>query len=339
MRIFISHAFDDEVLASKMKTVLEKHEQIEVAYMAQKSPNFELEISDKITREIQDSDYLVAIITKTSKTKPSVHQELGFAQGVGIHKIPVVEKNAKKGVLLEGRDSIIFEREQFDDCCTTVLNYIIEKGPTRKQFTAEEGIFAQKSAHFRYELESELSQYMSSILAHYQINHDPGLYFDERGREEAHAILENFITDQNHMYEKITKLELVNLVKAYHDYDFLRRRIDGSKRFPCVDLFPDEQDSFLRLNERIVQVSNFSIDIHQYLQILMPNSIIEFNVTLEQIVKNNPNLPSLPQNLMSYIHDVMILIRAVLNLDRILLKIRRKFGDIAFKNTFDGDTV
>src|SRR6185437_12883234 len=110
MRIFISHAFDDEILATKMKSVLEKNAQIEVAYMAQKSPNFELEISDKITREIQDSDYLVAIITKTSKTKPSVHQELGFAQGVGIHKIPVVEKNAKKGVLLEGRDSIIFER-------------------------------------------------------------------------------------------------------------------------------------------------------------------------------------------------------------------------------------
>ena len=137
MRIFISHAFADEDLASKLQQILEKNEQITEAYMAQRKPDFEIEISDKITREIQNSDYLVAIITESAKQSPSVHQELGYAQGTKTMKIPMVEENATKGVLLEGKDTFDFERNNFHDACKKVLDHILKNGP-RKPYTQEE---------------------------------------------------------------------------------------------------------------------------------------------------------------------------------------------------------
>ena len=72
MKIFISHPIKDENLAVTLKNILEQEDEIEIAYIAQKIKKYEIEISNKITDQINDSDCLIAIITKNSISSASV---------------------------------------------------------------------------------------------------------------------------------------------------------------------------------------------------------------------------------------------------------------------------
>lgn len=132
MKVFISHPIDDEDLAVRLKNILEESPEIEEAYIAQKIKKYEIEVSKKITEQINKSDYVVALITKKAKSSASVNQELGFAQGVNVLKIPMIEKKAKKGVLIYGKDSEEFDRENFDQVCKKVRDYILQHGPEQK---------------------------------------------------------------------------------------------------------------------------------------------------------------------------------------------------------------
>lgn len=126
MKIFISHPIKDEYLATMLKTILEQEDEIEIAYIAQKIKKYELEISNKIIDQINDSDCLVAIITKNSISSASVNQELGYAQGKNIPKIPLIEKDAVQGVLIYGKDVEEFQRETFEDTCKQVRDYLLD---------------------------------------------------------------------------------------------------------------------------------------------------------------------------------------------------------------------
>lgn len=338
MRIFISHAFKDENLASELKKFLEKNEQIEEAYMAIRSPDFELEISEKVTKEIKNSDYLVAIITKTSKSRPSVHQELGFAQGTSVHKIPLIEKNAKKGVLLEGREHILFEKEKFQESCKKVLDYIITHGPTRRKFTEEEKNLAQESAHFRLKIEEETLTFLHNLL--YNLELTPNAYdiiFSKGGREKTYQLVENFVKEKESMYQKVGKLPFRNLFSIYDDFKLLKNNVEEAKNLPRSKLFFDEQDAFLKLNDRILEV-NSSIDLHEFFH----NSLkinVDYDTTFLKLIELRKDLPSLPNNLSLFVFDVRIITKVVVNMDKILLKIRKKFGDIAFKGVYDDEAA
>lgn len=145
MRVFISHPIDDEDLAMRLKKILEESPEIEEAYIAQKIKEYEIEVSKKITKQINKSDYVVALITKKAKSSASVNQELGFAQGVDVLKIPMIEKKAKRGVLIYGKDSEEFTRDNFDEVCKTVREHIIQHGPRQKSTDLseeeKEGVF------------------------------------------------------------------------------------------------------------------------------------------------------------------------------------------------------
>ena len=339
MRIFISHALDDEVLASKLKNFLEKHEQIEEAYMAVRSPAFELEISEKVTREIRNSDYLIAIITEASKYRPSVHQEIGFAQGINVHKIPLVEINAKKGVLLEGRDHISFDREKFDDACKQVLDYIIKHGPTRKKFTEEEEHFIQKSAHFRSKLDDEMITFLHGLIYDLQIHSDAyHLFSSNKGREKAHNILENFSKDKEIMYKKVGSLPLHKLFRISSDFDFFSRQIEDAKQLPHTELLLDEQDAFLKLNERILEARSSLVDLQGFFYNVLKTNV-DANITFSQLIKSRKDLPSLPNNLGGFVYNLHIITKATVKMDKILLQIRNKFGNIAFKIIYDDESA
>lgn len=339
MRIFISHAFKDENLASELKKFLEKNEQIEEAYMAIRSPDFELEISEKVTKEIKNSDYLVAIITKTSKSRPSVHQELGFAQGTSIHKIPLIEKNAKKGVLLEGREHILFEKEKFQESCKKVLDYIIIRGPTRRKFTEQEKNLAQESAHFRMKIEYETITFLHNMLYHLEIVPDAyDIISSNDGREKTHEILENFVKEKDSMYQKVGKLPFRNLFSIYDDFKLLKNNVEESKNLPCSKLFFDEQDAFLKLNDRILEVNSSSIDLHDFFYNILKINV-DYDTTFLKLIESRKDLPSLPNNLSLFAFDVRIITKAVVNMDKILLKIRKKFGDMAFKGVYDDEAA
>lgn len=131
MKIFISHPIKDEKLALELKSILESSNEIEEAFVAQRIKKYDIEISKKITEQIDSSDYVVGIITKNSINSASVNQELGYAQGTKKPKIPMIGKNAKKGVLIYGKDVEEFDSNNFVDVCKNVRDYIIEHGPTK----------------------------------------------------------------------------------------------------------------------------------------------------------------------------------------------------------------
>ena len=125
MRVFISHAFggDDEELAGTLKDDLE--EAGVGGYLAEETQRYDLLISDKIRREIEESDWLVAVITKRGQASASVHEEIGYALGKGIEVALMVEEGVREGgVLVHGREPEIFRRPEFGIHSRRVVRFI-----------------------------------------------------------------------------------------------------------------------------------------------------------------------------------------------------------------------
>ncbi|MCV0431477.1 toll/interleukin-1 receptor domain-containing protein [Nitrosopumilus sp.] len=137
MKVFISHTFanEDRTLSERLEKILAKMD-IE-GYLAEKSPEYDLLIRDKIRKEIEDSDHMVAIITNNAKESASVNQELGYALREGINPIIMIEKDATVGVLTHGIEPEIFQRDNFDEHCNKVRNFLLQKG-SRVKVTPEE---------------------------------------------------------------------------------------------------------------------------------------------------------------------------------------------------------
>ena len=125
MKAFISHAFGggDEPLANALK------EDLGAAgidgYLAEKAQRYDLLISDKIKQEIDESEWLVAIITKHSQASASVHEEIGYALGKGIRVALMVEEGVEKsGVLVYGREYEVFTVPEFGVHSKKVAGFI-----------------------------------------------------------------------------------------------------------------------------------------------------------------------------------------------------------------------
>ncbi len=133
LRVFISHKFvkDDQQLALTLQEILlENHIN---GYLAERKRKYELPIDEKIKNEINNSDYLVAIITKKSLLSPSVHQEIGYALGIKTPVLVMVEGNLEVGVLIKARDKEFFDRLNFEDRCKNILSHVTENGKKEKQ--------------------------------------------------------------------------------------------------------------------------------------------------------------------------------------------------------------
>lgn len=125
MTVFISHAFggDDERLASTLKKDLAAAK-ID-GYMAEQTQQYDLSIVDKIKQAIDESDWLVAIITEGGLASASVHEEIGYALGKGRKVITMREKNIEEsGVLIHGRDTLIFTRGEFKRYSLEAVEFI-----------------------------------------------------------------------------------------------------------------------------------------------------------------------------------------------------------------------
>lgn len=125
MKVFISHAFggDDEELAGVLKDNLAAAGLD--GYMAERTPRYNLPISDKIRREIEDSEWLVAIITERSHASASVHEEIGYAFGKGVEVTLMVEEGVEAaGVFTYGREYKRFRSSEFGAASREMAEYI-----------------------------------------------------------------------------------------------------------------------------------------------------------------------------------------------------------------------
>jgi hypothetical protein len=130
VKVFVSHSFADEDLATTLVNVL-KEKDID-GYMAQRRPDYEQFIHEKIRAEISASDYIVAILTSDSLKSASVNQEIGFALCKGIPIVIMKEKEAKLGVLTHGREPEEFTKEDFSKHCYAIRDYLLKYGTPRK---------------------------------------------------------------------------------------------------------------------------------------------------------------------------------------------------------------
>ena len=116
MKVFISHAFGggDEPLAN---TLMDDLEAAGIdGYLAEKTPRYDLPISDKIRQEIDKSDWLVSIITGRSHASASVHEEVGYALGTGVRVALMVEEGVEAaGVFTYGREYERFRAPEFGE--------------------------------------------------------------------------------------------------------------------------------------------------------------------------------------------------------------------------------
>ena len=125
MKVFISHAFGgaDEPLANALK------EDLGAAgiggYLAERTPRYDLPISDKIRREINESDWLVAVITGRSHASASVHEEVGYALGRGVKVALMVEEGVEvAGVFTYGREYAKFSVPKFGEHSSRMAKFI-----------------------------------------------------------------------------------------------------------------------------------------------------------------------------------------------------------------------
>lgn len=344
MKIFISHAFEDENLALKLKKILENDPSIDEAYMAQRSPDFDIEIADKITREIINSDYLVAIITKISKERPSVHQELGFAQGVETFKIPLVEedveRNNEKGVLLEGKDVILFEKNSFESACAKVLDYILKKGP-RPKYSKEDVEYVQKSAHFRYSIKNCLDEFLDSMIYHLrfvlQDNRELLQSIDYEDRMKVFENIFGFIDKEtNQLIDIFIHIQLDWFRGFNVDFNHFLVDVEEAKEFPNNDLFSQELDAFQKFNTKLSQLTENEFDIQKDVrEYLEDDKTLHYYDDFAEILETHPDLDPTP--LRNYfrmkLNYLVNLTKTVVILEQEIEKLHYKFGNLCLKDT------
>ena len=132
MTVFVSHKFvkTDQNLALILQNKLKEHKIS--GHLAERKKPYDSLVRDKIMKSIQNSDYLIAIITKEASRSASLNQEIGYALGSKVPVIIMRERNADHGVLTYGLQDEEFTRENFERPCENVIGYIIQNGSRNK---------------------------------------------------------------------------------------------------------------------------------------------------------------------------------------------------------------
>lgn len=97
-RVFISYSHEDSTLAN----IVRKHlTDIHVQPMSDVDIPDGARFSDEIRHQISYAHVFVSILTKNSKTRPWVHQELGYAMGLGVPILPLALDQLPEGMAQE----------------------------------------------------------------------------------------------------------------------------------------------------------------------------------------------------------------------------------------------
>jgi hypothetical protein len=129
--IFVSHSFSDLQIIEEMETAFE--ESSVKLYMANRDFNYGNELPAKIKRAIDNSDAVLAILTSNASESNSVNQEVGYAIGKEKLVVPMVEKGAKIGVLLEGLELVFFSLDKIREVFSDVSRYFSKLAASKEK--------------------------------------------------------------------------------------------------------------------------------------------------------------------------------------------------------------
>ena len=121
MKVFISYDTQDSLLAHRLRQIL--NDDGFEGYTFDVKPQYNSPLYEKIIREINDSNALVAIIT-ARPSSASVHQEIGYAIAKNIPVVMMMEKDADDGVLTFSKEKEVFMNDDFESSCERVVEYL-----------------------------------------------------------------------------------------------------------------------------------------------------------------------------------------------------------------------
>jgi hypothetical protein len=97
-RVFISYSHDDRPLAERLRmhlAAMDTRPEMDAAILAG------TKFSEEIRRKISNAHIFVSLLTTNSKARPWVHQELGFALGLGLPVLPLALDELPEGMAHE----------------------------------------------------------------------------------------------------------------------------------------------------------------------------------------------------------------------------------------------
>lgn len=227
-KVFITHAFggDDESFAATLKGDLGAVGLD--GYLAERTKRYDLLIHDKIRREIEESEWLVAIITKRSRASASVHEEIGYALGRGVRVALMVEKGVKEGgVLVYGQEQEVFAPHEFGASSKRVAESIRDSpraAPRQDPLGEEARAFLEK----RRLLDVESPDFAKNM--HFEI-----LYSESLGDAEKPVVLFTACPHDLHTRHDVATNEFIKWVESTSSVEVGGRRIHLLGDEPDID--------------------------------------------------------------------------------------------------------
>ena len=328
IKVFISYSQNDTKLATALKSILEESRKID-AFVFEQNMQYGMQIDEKITNEIDQSDYLIAIITQNTQGSASVNQELGYAQGRGIDKIVMIEEKAKKGVLTYGAECSEFTKINFKDKCTDVKKYILDNGP---KFTRDKQLIAE-SAHYRYEIEHIVFFFLNSVYYRFNISGDnsPGLISNCDESKPYIRQIEKFFNKRDaELVNRMAKINFEMYGKINSDLTSCKEQITSAERFPHEKLTQIEKEPITELKENIRLVGENYLDVEQYCRDTYNQKLFHF--TNCHGMKQSDRYDEIQRQLRFILNDLQKIISLTIKLAMLFLEYRKVFGQRAFKN-------
>lgn len=164
MKVFISHHLSkDEKLAGILLNSLKKRGIS--GYMAERKQEYEILILDKIKNEIDSSDYLVAIITKNGLKSASIHEEIGYAIGIDVPVILMVDESVEEqGVLIHGKEPEYFTAKFFESHSDEIAKHILSKGIPKRKGRKKPVISKEKDQYQQYNPQQRITKLQKDLV-------------------------------------------------------------------------------------------------------------------------------------------------------------------------------
>jgi len=118
--VFISHSNEDKEFADGLFDSLDNIVEI-TPYMAEYFPKAGIDLKEKIARNLDESQFAIALLTQSGVASQWVNQEIGYARARKLHIIPVIEEGVKVQGFLEGVEYIKLDRGNFRDTISQVI--------------------------------------------------------------------------------------------------------------------------------------------------------------------------------------------------------------------------
>ena len=233
--------------------------------MFEQKKQYGVQIAEKITNEIDQSDYLIAIVTQNAQGSASVNQELGYAQGSNIDIIPMVERGARKGVLTYGIERSEFSKANFKSKCVEIRKYILNNGP---KSTRDKKRVAE-SAYYRKTLEHSIYFFLKSVYYRFNVSGDnmPGLIdygYIDISKAHIERIEKFFSREKTELVNHMSKMSFEMYRKLDSELMLCKKQITDAERFSHEKLTQKEKEPITKLKENIRLMNENDLNVGQY---------------------------------------------------------------------------